>query len=687
MSGGVLADETITNVAELTRATLQGVECPRRFDVVATLSARVMTNDFTAKVMDESGFGNIMAWMKRDRNYLSGDIIRFRGTVARFSDGLYHASAGKADFIAHGPVPQHIDASADDIYSGRLLYAPVRVSGVVADAFRDESSPDFTFLVLVSDDQAIYLPSLGMADGDLAKLIDASVSVIGYCTSYRGVGPRSKLGYEIYYDGPDAITVLRPAPADPFSVPALAGGVLDVWHPRPGESLRRKVRGTVLAAWRKNRILVRTAAGELSTVDLAKPVRPACGAFIEAAGLPETDFYHLNLSRATWRESEPFAVSNPPPEAVTANALLRDADGRRKFDVSYHGRTVRLSGTVSNLPGHDLADDGVMHLKCGEFLVPVDASARPAALDGLVLGCEVEVTGVCVLDTENWRPQSPFPHIRGLSIVIRGEDDVLVLSRPSWWTTRRLLAVIGSLFAALLAILVWNVGLRILIERRGRQLFRAQIAKAESELRVDERTRLAVELHDSISQNLTGVALEINAAGRAAAPGAARRHLSLATRALKSCRNELRNYLWDLRNDALAEHDMAEAIRQTLAPQIGDARLAVRFNVPRTRFTDQTAHAILRIVRELAVNAVRHGGATEIRVAGSEEAGWLRFSVQDNGRGFDPAAIPGISEGHFGLQGIRERARGFNGSLEIDSAPGRGARITVALQTPRRKEK
>ena len=659
----------------------------RDFDVSATVSSSVSTNDFTFNVTDGSAFGNIMAWLKRERNYSPGDRVRFRGVVGRFSDGLCHASAGKIDFIDHGPAPQHIDASANDIYSGRLLYAPVRVSGVVADAFRDETAPDFTFLVLAHGDQPIYLASLGMSDDDLVKLIDASVAIVGHCTGYRGVGPRSKLGYEVYYDGPDAITVLRPAPPDPFAVPALAGDVIGVWRPRPGGSLRRKIHGVVLAAWRGNRFLIRTVGGELSTVELAKQGTPACGAFIEAAGLPETDFYHLNLSRATWREAEPFAVSNPPPEAVTAKSLLTDEDGRRKFDVGCHGRVVRLSGTVSNLPGRNLATDDIMLLKCGEFLVSVDASAQPAALDGLVPGCEVEVTGVCVLDTENWRPQSPFPHIRGLSIVIRGEDDIRILSRPSWWTTEHLLAVIGSLLVALLAILAWNVWLRRLVERRGRQLFRAQIAKAESELRVDERTRLAVELHDSISQNLTGVALEINAANRAAEPDAIRRHLSLAARTLKSCRNELRNCLWDLRNDALGERDMSEAIRQTLAPQIGDARLIVRFNVPRARFTDNTAHAILRIIREFTVNAVRHGGATEIRVAGSEDEGWLRFSVRDNGRGFDPAAIPGISEGHFGLQGVRERIKGFAGTLEIDSAPGRGTRIAVILQMPHRKEK
>ena len=95
---------------------------------------------------------------------------------------------------------------------------------------------------------------------------------------------------------------------------------------------------------------------------------------------------------------------------------------------------------------------------------------------------------------------------------MRTPSDVSVLSRPPWWTTGRLLAVIGSLLVALTAILAWNVVLNRTAERRGHQLMREQIGRAKANLKAEERTRLAVELHDSLAQSLTGASMEIETA-------------------------------------------------------------------------------------------------------------------------------------------------------------------------------
>ena len=286
------------------------------------------------------------------------------------------------------------------------------------------------------------------------------------------------------------------------------------------------------------------------------------------------------------------------------------------------------------------------------------------------------------MDSENWRPNSVFPRIKGFMVVVRTPDDIRILSRPPWWTPGRLMAVIGTLLAALLGIFVWNRMLNRRAEKRGRELADERLAHVTSDLKVYERTRLAVELHDSLSQNLTGVSLAIRAANRLADsdPDGMRKSLGLAANTLDSCRDELRNCLWDLRNQTLEETDMNEAIRQTLAPHIGDAQLSIRFNVSRERLSDNTAHAILRIVRELATNAVRHGHATQIRIAGALEDGRLLFSVSDNGGGFDPQTAPGIRQGHFGLQGIRDRIDGFEGDFVLDSTPGKGTKATIAIR-------
>ena len=126
---------------------------------------------------------------------------------------------------------------------------------------------------------------------------------------------------------------------------------------------------------------------------------------------------------------------------------------------------------------------------------------------------------------------------------------------------------------------------------------------------------------------------------------------------------------------------MNEVIRQTVSPHVSaDVALAIRFNVPRNLLTDQSAHALIRIVRELTLNAVHHGKASQIKIAGSFEAGNLLFSVTDNGTGFDVSTAPGIREGHFGLQGIRERVNLFGGTTTVDSVPGKGTKVTIHIK-------
>lgn len=687
------AGNPMTNCAELTELVLENKTESVPFEISAVLTLIPPTNANAIVVQDDSGGANVYIRDLHIMGLTRGDYVHASGTVRRMKDGLLFAVAERLSVTGHVDMPSPVDITAGELYSGKHVYELVRITGTVVDAFRDEANLQYTFVALSSGGKTVFLPSMSLDDESLPPLIDAKVSIIGTSVCYRNVGPRAKLGYEIQIGSIDDITVLEPARADPFDVPEIQGNVADICMTDSGTPVKHRLSGRVVAVWSGGNILVRTEVDDFSTVCLARSEPPRCGTDIECVGYPETDFYGFNLTRAIWRPlpadspriSDIPSVDDPVP--VTAAFLLTDGAGRREYAVDYHGRTIRIEGTVRHLPNHE-GGDGILHLQCDDFLVPVNGSAVMEAFDGLEAGCRIEVTGVCVMETESWRPHVPFPHVTGMSVILRSADDIRVLSRQPWWTPARLLIVIGSLLAAVFAFFLWNVMLRKIIDRRSRQLFKSQIAEAESELRIDERTRLAVELHDSISQNLTGVALQINAANRSvpADAGTVRHHLDLASMTLKSCRNELRNCLWDLRNDALEVPEMNEAIRRTLAPHIEDEALHVRFNVPRRRFTDNTAHTILRTVRELAVNAIRHGGATELHIAGKEECSQIRFSVRDNGRGFNPDSAPGVAEGHFGLQGVRERIKSYDGKLEIRSSPGAGCKVTITLRTTHNNE-
>ena len=88
---------------------------------------------------------------------------------------------------------------------------------------------------------------------------------------------------------------------------------------------------------------------------------------------------------------------------------------------------------------------------------------------------------------------------------------------------------------------------------------------------------------------------------------------------------------------------------------------------------------LLLLVQEAVGNALRHGRAKRVRVILAYDAEGLEVTIEDDGCGFDPAAVTGIREGHFGLAGMRERMSRLGGSLKIRSAPGQGAGIEIRI--------
>ena len=611
----------------------------------------------------------------------AGDRLHVRGTVDRGQRSLApYANCRQIDILGHGPEPVPTNASVRSVLEGRHDCRLVRIVGKVRDVFRDEIDPGYLFLILRAEDDVIYLPfraTCTPAD-TLERLIGAEIAVCGVCVP-RDIAARRTIGRLFYpADGIASVSVIRES-GDPFDAPALA----DIPLGSPSEIARlerHRATGRTIAVWDRNRILIRTADGTVHGVTFVHETAPAYGTTVEVVGFPESDLYRINLARAVWRPSPESVPCDETPRTITVASFMSDERGRRCYDPYAHGRALRLKGEVVSLPSVG-NDDGRLTLQNGDYLVPIDFSANPGALGKIEVGCTLDVTGTCIMESENWQPHSAFPRIRGFALVVRTPADVRILARPPWWTVRKLFAVIGSMLALLAAIVGWNLMLRRVAERRGRQLLRAQIAQTAAALKVEERTRLAVELHDAISQTLTGASMRIDAARKLLDHDREKtaRQLDIASTTLDSCREELKNCIWDLRNEALDERDLNEAIRRTLARGIGEAKLTVRFNIPRARLSDNTTNAILCIIRELAVNAVRHGHATELRIAGSIEDANLLFSVRDNGSGFSADDAPGVAQGHFGLQGIRERLKRLNGSIVFTRPPEGGTKAIVRI--------
>ena len=598
---------------------------------------------------------------------LVGCHVRVTGQLVSTDLDVNCAQATNVQIISRGPRPKATHTNAASLLGGTHVGKIVALDGLVSDICKDDVDPDWTLLTVISGNEAVGCCLLGDLTSHLQEYLGAEVTVTGQCARHIR-GHRHFMGPVIYLSDRQSIKIRQAPPEDPFASPPLYD-VLNV-TPHSIVSLgRRCASGRVLAAWGRHQLLIRTEANDLCRVSLTAPADlPPCGEVIDVSGFPNTDLYHLNLYRACWRVSaKALAITEQPPVDVTAEEMLVNTGGLKRIRYRFHGRQIRLQGKVITLPSAG-NDDGILSLEDGQFTVPVNISACPGALHDVPLGSTITVTGICIINTLNPSAAELVPGINGFTTVVRNADDIQVLSRPSWWTPKRLLLLIGFLAAILSGILVWNLMLHRAAERQGRQLAKESIARAAANLRVGERTRLAVELHDTLVQNMTGVAIALRT-----------HNYDLAAKTLDFCRKDLRNCLWDLRNLTLDDEDINAAIRKTLAPHAAGVRLQVRFSVPREKFTDNTTHAILCILRELTINAVRHGNATAIWVAGSTEGDKLLFSLKDNGCGFDPAAAPGMEQGHFGLQGIRDRVEGFEGNMTVESAPGKGTKVTIVL--------
>ena len=681
---GVATDGTITNTSDLAKVlnTFSATNIP--FNLTVSVISPVKNPTLTFAAEDSSG----RMLFRRDRScnkidVRQGDLIRIKGsTKIDPRINLMFAAIGNIEVLSHSVPPSPIEIDWSDIRKGECNIRLVKAKGIVHDAFRDEIDRRWDYVQLKNGQESIFACVFtdGTEQDNLRNLIGAEVSVIGIYMPHRGM--RRILGNTIYVTSWDDFKVTKPTHADLFDVPSLKDIPQSVL-PNLNTAGRRRTAGKVIAVWHDDRILLRTADDSIVRVDLTDGNPPKYGDFVEVAGRPETDLYRLNLSRGIWRPFNDAGQkrSDETPEDVTVRNLTMTAAGELAFQTKYHGKAIRMKGRVISVPPEGGYNQIVMD--CDKQMVRVDAGSCPESLRNVEVDCTISAAGTCLMDTGNWHPNAPFPHIEGFSIIVRTPADIKILAYPPWWTAGRLSAVIGALLGLLSGIFIWNRMLNRLAERRGRELADEKLAHVTSDLKVYERTRLAVELHDSLSQNLTGVSLAIRAANRLADSDSdgMRQSLNVAAKALDSCRDELRNCLWDLRNQTLEETDMNEAIRQTLAPHIGDnTKLSVRFNVSRERLSDNTAHCILRIIRELVSNAVRHGGASAIKIAGSIEEDRLLFSVCDNGCGFDPDSRPNAADGHFGLQGIQDRVDGFEGELSIKSAPDAGAKVTVSIK-------
>jgi signal transduction histidine kinase len=225
--------------------------------------------------------------------------------------------------------------------------------------------------------------------------------------------------------------------------------------------------------------------------------------------------------------------------------------------------------------------------------------------------------------------------------------------------------------------------LSILAQHAAIALTNARLYERSRELTIaEERSRLAHELHDAVSQKLFSLRLTAQAAAALVDrdPARAKGELHQVAALAAEATDELRAAVVELRPAALDEDGLLATLRTQT--QVLDRAHTARVTFTSSGFRALPAaqeEALLRVAQEALHNALRHSGAEHVDVTVDRRGGGAVLRVTDDGCGFDPHTVRRAGR-HLGLVSMRDRASGVGGTLTVESAPGKGT--TIEMEVP-----
>lgn len=213
---------------------------------------------------------------------------------------------------------------------------------------------------------------------------------------------------------------------------------------------------------------------------------------------------------------------------------------------------------------------------------------------------------------------------------------------------------------------------------------RMRRAQAQFSLVLEERIRIARELHDTLAQGFAGIAFQLEAVATklTETPDQAQRHLDVALTMVRHSLGEARRSVMNLRSSALENGDLATALLETARQLMADRMVEVEVQTMGTTraLPLKIENTVLRVGQEAITNSLRHSKAGKLKIQLDYNSSRITLKVEDNGEGFDVVHSRACNGAHFGLLGMEERAKQIGARLEVMSQPGSGT--AVVLEVP-----
>ena len=568
--------------------------------------------------------------------------------------------AQRAVCLGSAALPEPVRPTWEQLMNGSLDAEQVELQGVILSA-----SP--AAIQLLTRDGKVkinyheYYP-LPPAAADLAGSVVRLRGV--FTANWDPATGRVKAGE--FYLGNVLLSVDEPAPGEPFATPEMRATDLLLFTSHAHALKRVRIAGQVLHALPHEAFLHDGTIG--LRVLTREPLSLQPGDRVEAVGFPRLGKPSPVLLEAAMRKtgSEPL----PEPEILSADDL---PDPRRDSKrVKIEARL--LSDTVRH-------DERVLEMQAGaqRFLARLRGGGPQKPF---VRGSLLQLTGVYASAREDQGGREPFELLLGRA------TDIVLLRQGPWWTVRHTIAVVAILSGGLLLALIWVKVLRKTVAQRTTQLA-AEIGERQraEQHRVmeQERARVAQDLHDELGAGLTEAGILSSLVKNPAVPQEQKDgYLDQLSETCRTLVTGLDEIVWAVNPRYDSAADLAgyySLFAQRFLALAGIAcRLQVAESIPEHPLDSRLRHGIFLAFKEALNNVVRHSRASEVKLAVGVDGGVLRITIADNGCGFETG---GDLPGSDGLAGMKRRMRELGGDCRIDSQPGRGTIVELALPLER----
>jgi signal transduction histidine kinase len=554
-----------------------------------------------------------------------------------------------------GTLPEPIRPTWDQLMNGSMDDQLVEISGVVEESLSQPAGypPGWSKIILHTAEGPLQVDVwlVGTNFNKLENYEDAIVQLRGCLFVALTLDTHQlELGHVRMYV--DSIEVDHP-PMDEFSVSKKSAADLTRFDPEANAFQRVKVSGQILYMNGQDYFMMDGTNGLRFT--LRQEGQLHTGDQADVVGYPELSGAapHLRfaVARKTGHDSLPDPRELSPddlPNAIYDSTLVRIA-----------GRLVSSRVTTTN---------EVLEVQSGSwrFLARVKQKGNeppPIGSQLVLVGVYAAQGGSPVLDGN----VAPF------DLLLHSSADIRVLSKPSWWTLRRLLVIVGVLVCALAFLGLWVSQLRRQVEERtaelatqiqNRQLLEHQRAMEQ------ERARIARDLHDELGSGITEISMMATVAGSGNGRGGHLDEIGARARQMVTALDEI---VWAMnpKHDSLASlvsYSCLYADRLLKLANIS-CQLKGMMGLPDRAISSVCRHEFFLAFKEAITNVVRHSGATEVRLGVRPIGRRLRFSIADNGRGLTGEAL---TRGGDGVTNMRARLEKMGGRFEIAGQRGRG---------------